>query len=52
MAVALQADLQGDINIPIRVLGGQLYVSFHKDGHHFTEVFLKGPAQFVFEGIF
>ena len=52
MAVALQADLQGNINIPIRVLGGQLYVSFHKDGHNFTDVFLKGPAQFVFEGIF
>ncbi|MFU1857808.1 diaminopimelate epimerase [Sphingobacterium sp. CZ-UAM] len=52
MAVALQSELQGDINIPIRVLGGQLYVSFHKDGHNFTEVFLKGPAQFVFEGLF
>jgi len=50
MAVALQQNLEGDINIPIRVLGGQLYISFHKKGHHFTEVFLKGPAQFVFEG--
>lgn len=50
MAVALQHNLQGDISIPIRVLGGQLYISFHKNGHHFTEVFLKGPAQFVFEG--
>lgn len=50
MAVALQQNLEGDINIPIRVLGGQLYISFHKKGHHFTKVFLKGPAQFVFEG--
>lgn len=50
MAVALQQNLEGDINIPIRVLGGQLYISFHKQGKHFTEVFLKGPAQFVFEG--
>lgn len=50
MAVALQQNLEGDINIPIRVLGGQLYISFHKQGSHFSEVFLKGPAQFVFEG--
>lgn len=50
MAVALKQNLEGDINIPIRVLGGQLYISFHKQGKHFTEVFLKGPAQFVFEG--
>ncbi len=50
MAVALQQNLEGDINIPIRVLGGQLYISFHKKGSHFSEVFLKGPAQFVFEG--
>lgn len=50
MAVALQQNLEGDINIPIRVLGGQLYISFHKEGSHFSKVFLKGPAQFVFEG--
>lgn len=50
MAVALQQNLEGDITIPIRVLGGQLYISFHKKGSHFSEVFLKGPAQFVFEG--
>ncbi|WP_293889368.1 MULTISPECIES: diaminopimelate epimerase [unclassified Sphingobacterium] len=50
MAVAIQQNLTGDIHIPIRVLGGQLYISFHKNGQHFTKVFLKGPAQFVFEG--
>lgn len=50
MAVALQQNLEGDITIPIRVLGGQLYISLHKKGSHFSEVFLKGPAQFVFEG--
>ncbi|KKO91256.1 MULTISPECIES: diaminopimelate epimerase [Sphingobacterium] len=50
MAVALQQNLEGDITIPIRVLGGQLYISFHKKDSHFSEVFLKGPAQFVFEG--
>lgn len=52
MAVALHNGLAGDVAIPIRVLGGQLYISFHKSGHHFTHVFLKGPAEFVFKGIF
>lgn len=52
MAVALQTELEGDITIPVRVLGGQLYISFHKDGHRFTNVYLRGPAKFVFEGIF
>lgn len=52
MAIALHKDLSGDVAIPIRVLGGQLYISFHKIGHHFTHVFLKGPAEFVFKGIF
>ncbi|WP_324757384.1 diaminopimelate epimerase [Sphingobacterium thalpophilum] len=52
MAVALQQNLEGDIHIPIRVLGGQLYISFHKKGTQFTNVFLKGPAEFVFEGTF
>ena len=50
MTIALEQNLEGDINIPIRVLGGQLYISFHKNGHHFSNVFLKGPAKFVFEG--
>lgn len=34
----------------IEVLGGNLEVSFKKEGDHYTNVFLKGPAQFVFEG--
>jgi diaminopimelate epimerase len=50
MAIALHDGLEGELEIPIRVLGGQLYISFHKQGQHFTNVRLKGPAQFVFEG--
>lgn len=50
MAMAMDQQLEGDIHIPIRVLGGQLYISFHKDGEIFTEVFLKGPAEKVFQG--
>ncbi len=52
MTVALHHGLEGHQEIPIRVLGGQLYISFHKIGQKFTDVRLKGPAQFVFEGTF
>jgi diaminopimelate epimerase len=34
----------------IEVLGGNLEVSFKKEGNCYKNVFLKGPAQFVFEG--
>jgi diaminopimelate epimerase len=37
-------------NIFIEVLGGNLEVSFKKEGNFYKNVFLKGPAQFVFEG--
>ena len=50
MAIAIHNQLEGHHEIPIRVLGGQLYISFHKQGQQFTDVRLKGPAQFVFEG--
>ncbi len=37
-------------NINIEVLGGHLEVSFQRKGNSYTNVFLKGLAQFVFEG--
>ena len=39
---------------PIRVLvrgGDELEVGFQRDGEHFTNVTLSGPADFVFEGM-
>lgn len=36
--------------IEIQVEGGKLEVSFIKRDNKFTEVFLKGPAEFVFKG--
>lgn len=50
MAMALDQNMHGDIAIPIRVLGGQLYISFHHSANSFTNVYLKGPANFVFSG--
>ena len=50
MAMAIDQNLEGEITLPIRVLGGQLYISFHKSGNSFTNVYLKGPANFVFKG--
>ncbi|MBE8721753.1 diaminopimelate epimerase [Sphingobacterium pedocola] len=50
MAIAIHENREGDIAFPIRVMGGQLYISFHKEGDTFTSVFLKGPATFVFDG--
>jgi diaminopimelate epimerase len=48
--MAKQKNQTGDISTPINVLGGSLNVRFHFDGNKFTEIFLEGPATFVFEG--
>ena len=50
MAMSIEENMEGQIEIPIRVLGGQLYISFFKKGLTFREVYLKGPAKYVFEG--
>jgi len=50
MSVALKSGKDGDFEIPIRVLGGQLHISFHKQAHQFSNVYLSGPAIQVFQG--
>ena len=52
-AVAIAMNATGvtqQTKINIDVEGGKLSVSFTKVGDHFTNVFLIGPATFVFEG--
>jgi len=37
-------------NIKVQTLGGELQVSFNDNGSVFTDVYLSGPAKFVFRG--
>ncbi len=49
IAFALKNDLKKDC-IQIQTLGGNLKVSFEKEGNVFKNVWLEGPAAFVFKG--
>lgn len=50
MAYAIKNNIQGEQTIPINTPGGKLRVSFTFDGKGFTNVYLIGPAELVFEG--
>ena len=49
MAMAQQKQ-PGYIETPVEVLGGKLQINFDYDGAKFSNVFLCGPAEKVFEG--
>lgn len=52
-AVAIAMNATGKTasqTIKLKVEGGELEVTFTKEGDRFTDVFLKGPATFVFSG--
>jgi diaminopimelate epimerase len=54
-AVAIAMHALGKTNkntVTINVEGGKLEISFSKDKDIYTQVFLKGPATFVFEGTY
>jgi diaminopimelate epimerase len=52
VAIAMNATGQTDATaINVNVEGGKLVVSFDKNENGFTNVFLKGPAEFVFKGV-
>ncbi|MCD0487041.1 diaminopimelate epimerase [Pedobacter sp. MC2016-14] len=50
LSMAKQNEQQGHVITPIKVLGGDLRVEFDYNGHNFSNVFLCGPAEQVFEG--
>ncbi|MGV3763078.1 diaminopimelate epimerase [Parapedobacter sp.] len=50
IAMAAHEGKNGTLTIPIRVAGGNLTIRFQKDGARFTDVFLEGPAKYVFKG--
>ena len=51
VAIAMNATGQTDLtNLNLNVEGGKLQVYFEKEGTTYTNVFLKGPAKFVFKG--
>jgi diaminopimelate epimerase len=51
VAIAMNATGQTNSNeINLNVEGGKLAVSFDKVNEKYTNVFLKGPAEFVFKG--
>lgn len=53
VAIAMHATKKtADSLISLPVLGGQLQVSFDENKGKYTNVFLKGPAEFVFKGVF
>ena len=52
-AVAISAFHTGktkQTQIPVKVMGGQLHVSFNRDQNEYNNIWLTGPAEFVFEG--
>ena len=52
VAIAMNATGKTDASaIYLNVEGGKLEVSFDKNEGQFTNVFLKGPAEFVFKGV-
>lgn len=50
LSMAMQKGQTGHIKTPVKVLGGDLRIEFDYDGRQFTQVFLCGPAEKVFEG--
>jgi len=50
LSMARRKNQTGHIETPVKVLGGDLKIQFDYDGSKFTNIFLCGPAEKVFEG--
>lgn len=52
IAIAVKNNFIGANSMPVKVMGGDLNIQFYYDGRVFTKVFLEGPAECVFQGIY
>jgi diaminopimelate epimerase len=53
LAMALHHNQVGNINTPIKAMGGDLNIRFsHLGNGIFENIYLEGPAKLVFEGVF
>ncbi len=51
IALAVRHKQLGNVNTEVHTKGGVLWVKFHNHDHrHFTDIWLQGPATFVFSG--
>jgi diaminopimelate epimerase len=50
LVIAEQNGLNNSFEIPIKTLGGELAVKAKKENNQFTDIYLIGPAKFVFQG--
>ena len=51
LSTALRKNLQGhNLTVEVKTLGGLLKVYFDRDGNSFRNIYLEGPAQYVFKG--
>lgn len=50
IAMAIEHKLNGEVETLTQVKGGDLKVKFLVYNNHFTQIYLEGPASFVFEG--
>lgn len=50
IAMAVAQDKHGALSYPVEAMGGRLKVSFVRSEDLFYQVFLEGPAKFVFAG--
>lgn len=50
LAMAHHHNQTGKIETPIHVLGGDLKIRFHAENNQYSDIFLDGPAEFVYEG--
>lgn len=50
IVTAIKEKKTGHVQVSIRVMGGQLLISFYRSGDSFSDIHLEGEANFVFSG--